>query len=86
MNLSETLQRLARANVPKHFYAVNSLGVAGECVCIAHDPDGVWRTYFSERGQRSDVVDHADEAAACAAFLEDVASITEELTGQRPSF
>jgi hypothetical protein len=85
MTLEETVLLLKEANVPAHRYTIGGLG-GGECVGLAHDDDGVWRTYFSERGSRSSVVEHANEAAACAAFLDDVASIVEEFTGKRPDF
>jgi hypothetical protein len=83
--LKETLLLLKNAHVSESLYVVGGLG-DGECVGIAHDNDGVWRTYFSERGARRNIVEHPSEAAACAAFTANVAETVEAWTGKRPDF
>ncbi|MDR3494060.1 MAG: hypothetical protein P4L82_05615 [Ancalomicrobiaceae bacterium] len=82
MTLSEVIEVLKAGQVPDYLYAVDSLG-DGDCVGIAFT-GGRWTTYFSERGARVNVKEFDSEAAACAAFLADVAGSYEAYFGRKP--
>lgn len=59
---------LIQHQVPEHLYVIQSLG-AGEVGGIGFI-DGAWCTYYSERGEYRDRQAYPTEAAAVAAFLE----------------
>jgi hypothetical protein len=63
--------RLRHAKVPDWFYVTDSGLGAGECVGIEQTPSG-WSIYYSERGQKSPLEQHADEDTACRAMIRQV--------------
>lgn len=68
MNIKDLQAKLANS-VPRRFYSLNG-GFQNDTYCIERLKGGRWRTYFSERGTRSEVEQFDTEATACEYFLE----------------
>ena len=59
---------LDKAGVPADMYCVDG-GLPNERPCIEQSEAGTWRTYYSERGLRSDLKEFATEDEACDYFF-----------------
>jgi hypothetical protein len=68
MTLDEALQLLETKNVPKDLYVLNGALGGGECEGI-EQTENIWTTYYSERGQKSNVREFDSESEAVAAWL-----------------
>ncbi|MCA8994554.1 MAG: hypothetical protein KDA88_21425 [Planctomycetaceae bacterium] len=64
MNLSELQQKLHEAGIPAHAYCLTG-GLPNESYCIERRGDGVWTTYYSERGMRTGIKTFTNELTAC---------------------
>jgi hypothetical protein len=71
MTVAEMQDRLRCAKVPDWLYVTDGGLGTGECVGIEQTPSG-WLVYYSERGQKSPLEQHADEDAACRAMIRQV--------------
>ena len=68
MTVAEMLAHFRRHGVPEAFYVAGGGLGAGECLGIERDGPR-WRLYYSERGGRSPLAEHASEAAAVQDML-----------------
>jgi hypothetical protein len=68
MNRDELKAQLASSGVPADSYSLAG-GLPNEAFCLDQDENGTWRTYYSERGERSSIKTYATESEACAALL-----------------
>lgn len=70
MNLSELACLLEQLELHPNAYSIG-IGIpeADETYCLVQE-NGVWRIYYAERGQRSDMREYVSEEEACNAFLE----------------
>lgn len=64
MKLQELKERLAAANIDSASYCLEG-GLPNEAFCIEATNDGNWQTYYSERGQRTDLRTFNSEREAC---------------------
>lgn len=71
MKLAELKTRLVHSNVPVDSYGLAG-GLPNEAYCIERMSDGKWSTYYSERGQRSNLRIFETEAEACEGLYADV--------------
>jgi len=71
MNLGELERKLSDANVPPDAYCLTG-GLPNEALCIEQRKDGTWRTYYSERGGRSNPRVFNTEGEACEFFLKEI--------------
>jgi hypothetical protein len=81
MNLAEALAHIRAAQVPDYFYVADGGLGTGECVGIEPDATG-WSVYYSERGRKSPLEHHPDEANAARAFLRQIDRMMRE-SGRR---
>lgn len=68
MTLQELEKIMIERGWPKAAYSLTG-GLPNEACCIEHGPDGGWRTYYSERGVRSDLQEFDTESEACDYFF-----------------
>ncbi len=73
MTIDELKARLVSAGVSSEEYSLTG-GLPNEAYCIEQLPDGTWRTYYSERGQRSGLKVFKTEKAACEDFFNEINS------------
>lgn len=71
MNLNDVQKQLVAADVPEFTYCLTG-GLPSEAFCIEQQRDGRWRTYYSERGGRSDLQVFETEDEACCFFLKEL--------------
>ena len=70
------LQKLLENNVPQDLYSLEG-GLPNEAYCLDF-VNGVWETYYSEKGIKSGLKHFEDENSACSDFLEVVLELSEE--------
>jgi len=80
MNLTEMKLFFQENNVPDDFYVIDGLG-SGEVDGIGMI-DGRWASYYSERGQKSDIQYFDSEEEACVALIVEVSSRVKEEFGK----
>lgn len=68
MNIAELNAKLATSKLPPESYCLTG-GLPNEALCIERGA-GKWYTYYSERGQRTDLESFDTEEAACDDFYE----------------
>lgn len=70
MNLFELENYLSKLKLHPDAYSIGiGLPEADETYCIVNE-DGLWRIYYAERGQGSDMREYDSEDEACDAFIE----------------
>ncbi len=67
MNTSKLNEKLKGLNIPKDAYSLQG-GFPNESFCIGED-NGVWETYYSERGNKTGLKTFTNEKEACEYFL-----------------
>lgn len=77
MNRVELAQKLEHRNIDSTMYSLDG-GLPNEAYCLGKDNDR-WETYYSERGNKSELKVFASEEEACnyfyAWFLESLQSM-----------
>lgn len=70
MKLSTLVSYLEQFEFYPNAYSIG-IGIpeADETYCLVQE-NGIWRIYYAERGQRSDMREYANEEEACNAFVE----------------
>ena len=72
MNLQELQQRLISSNIPADAYSLSG-GLPSEVYCIEQNSDGLWYTYYSERGLRTGERAFKTESEACEDLFAQIA-------------
>lgn len=67
MNKIELKEKLEGLKVNPNYYSLDG-GNDSETLCLTFE--GKWKTYYSERGNRTDETEYESESEACEAFLE----------------
>ena len=76
-NTAELVRKLQALGVPDHRYTIGGFG-AGEVDGI-EQVNGVWCTYYSERGMRNDLKRWRSEEEACAEIYRTVVATARAL-------
>jgi len=74
MNLHILKQELIKNNVSEDAYSIMSEG-RGECYVISRE-GSQWLTYYSERGEKQNLMHFNHEEDACTYFLKSILSDT----------
>ena len=67
MNLADLERLLESEGRPRDSYCLTG-GLPDEAYCIEKPAFGKWRTYYSERGLRTDLTEFDTEEHACRSF------------------
>ena len=67
MNVSTLREQLIELRIPDDKYCLDG-GLPNEAYCIEQD-NGTWKTYYSERGRRTDIKLFSNEHGACEHML-----------------
>jgi hypothetical protein len=68
MNVSTLREQLIALRIHEDRYCLEG-GLPNEAYCIEREDNGTWRTYYSERGQRTDIKQFSNEHDACEHLL-----------------
>ena len=79
MNTNELENYLKAIRVPEEDYVIGGLGY-GEVHGVGI-VNGVWSTYYSERGQHRNIEPYVDEHHACMAFAKQMRDRVATVTG-----
>lgn len=71
MTNAELKRKLEEARLSPNAYSLDG-GLPNERYVLNQQPNGVWETYYSERGQKSNFRCFGSEAAACDSFLSQI--------------
>ena len=67
MNCNELKKRLKEKNVDPRDYSIMGQKYPSECYCLIFE-DGVWKVYYSERGNMTGLKKFTSESEACEYF------------------
>jgi hypothetical protein len=79
MKLDDAKMILIKNNVPSYIYTLSGLG-NGDCVGIEYH-ENKWITYFSEKGNKINIIVHNHEDDACRHFLSKVSENYDSYVG-----
>ncbi|MDE7295002.1 MAG: hypothetical protein K2N72_11310 [Oscillospiraceae bacterium] len=68
MNCNELKKRLKEKNIARHRYSIMGLKYPDDRCCIIFE-DGLWKCYYSERGEMFGLKEFTSEDEACEYFF-----------------
>lgn len=71
--VSSAEKLLRKSNIDPYIYSIG-VPISTECVVI-ENINGIWCTYYWERGQKEPITKHANESDAVAYFLKKVVRV-----------
>ena len=69
MNIPELKEILKNEKIPERYYLLDARGIREDKICLELS-DGLWQVYYSERGQKYNVAEFANESDACGEMLQ----------------
>lgn len=72
MNINELKLELDKHNVPRFEYSILPTSLPDERLCLVQLDNEKWQVFFSERGNKFDLVEFNSEDEACKYFLNEL--------------